>query len=221
MAKAQQTAFIMIDMQLGFIRPESALCVAGAAATVQACAKALGKARELNMPIFHVFREYAVDGSDVEPTRYATWLAGGKPLSAESAPHSSIDAPTELAPTPDEFLICKPRFSAFFGTDLHTLLQDHGVRNLVLTGTATPNCVRSTCYDALSYNYNVMIVEDCTSSRTASIQAANIADMAAIGAHIISCKEFCETGVESLRDIAAEQAAHVAKERALRRDLAN
>ena len=83
-------ALLQIDMQHGFIDADSPLCVAGAAATVPACAAALRRARELGMPVFHVVRDYAPDGSDVEAVRYGAWAAGGKPVSAGCADARSV-----------------------------------------------------------------------------------------------------------------------------------
>ena len=57
MIRPHEAAFILIDMQHGFLDATSSLCIAGAAATVPACAKALEQARELGMPVFHTVRE--------------------------------------------------------------------------------------------------------------------------------------------------------------------
>ena len=195
-------ALLQIDMQHGFIDADSPLCVAGAAATVPACAAALRRARELGMPVFHVVRDYAPDGSDVEAVRYGAWAAGGKPVSRGCADARSVEEPAELAPAPGDRVLTKPRFSAFFGTGLDLALRRLGVRTVVLTGTTTPNCIRSTGFDALSLGYNVVVVEDCTSSRTPEVQAANIEDMAFIGAHIMTCDEFCERGLANVADVA-------------------
>ncbi len=108
-------------------------------------------------------------------------------------------------------MLTKPRFSAFFGTGLDLALRRLGVRTVVLTGTTTPNCIRSTCFDALSLGYNVVVVEDCTSSRTPEVQAANIADMAHIGAQVITCAQFCDRGSADVQDVEAEVAAAVAQ----------
>lgn len=181
----KNTALIMIDMQNGFIDESSSLCIAQARASIPACAKALEFARNSELPIFHVRREYAADGSDVEPVRKAVWLEGGKPLTREGYDPKSIYPPEELEALPGETIIFKPRFSAFFDTDLDERLKALGVTSLMLIGTTTPNCIRTTCYDALSLNYDVTIVEDATSSRTSEVQKANIEDMAFIGAHIV------------------------------------
>ena len=201
MINPETAALIVIDMQRGFVDPDSALCVAGAAATVPACARALERARALGMPVFHAIRTYAADGSDVEATRREQWEAGGKPLSPACADARSCDEVEPLAPCGADRVLAKPRFSAFFGTQLDLVLRRLGVGTVVLMGTTTPNCIRTTCYDALSLDYNVVVLEDCTSSRTPAVQAANIEDMAFIGAHIMTCDEFCERGVTPVPDL--------------------
>lgn len=212
MIDSSQAALLIIDMQHGFIDTDSALCVAGAQATLPACTQAINQARKLTIPIFHICREYASDGSDVESTRFESWLAGGKPLSKACVAENSLDFPEEIAPKAGDRVVVKPRFSAFFATDLNETLRAKGINTVVLLGTTTPNCIRSSCYDALSLNYNVVVVEDCTSSRTPAVQATNIEDMAHIGAQIINTKEFCECGLANIRDVVGEHQRCVAKE---------
>ena len=190
--ETNNTAVLMIDMQMGFIDSDSSLCVAGARDSIPACARVLDAARESGIEVFHIRREYAADGSDVEPVRHDIWLEGGRPLCREGYDPKSLDPPHELAPLGGERIIFKPRFSAFFDTELHEILQGKGIDTIVLIGTTTPNCIRTTCYDGLSLNYNVVIVEDATSSRTVQVQRANIEDMAFIGAEIMSTDEFVD-----------------------------
>ena len=59
-----RSAFIIIDMENGFISPESVHCIAGARATVPACGRALEAARRKGRPVFFVKRIYRGDGSD-------------------------------------------------------------------------------------------------------------------------------------------------------------
>lgn len=201
MIEPEQTAVVMIDMQNGFIHERSPLHIAGARATIGACARVLEAARRSGMTIVHAVRSYAADGSDVEPCRYDAWLRG-KPLSAGCDPSIDDREPAELAPGDSDLVIVKPSFSAFFGTQLHETLKAAGIRTVVLTGTTTPNCIRSTCYDALSYGYNVAVVEDATSSRTEDVQRANIADMAFIGVFVLSSDAFCERLLADMDDTA-------------------
>ena len=102
MIDPRKAALIIIDMQHGFIDSSSALCVAGAAATVPACTRALNRARELGMPVFHAIREYAADGSDVEAARHRGWVEGGKPVSRACASPRTLDEYEPLAPQPGD-----------------------------------------------------------------------------------------------------------------------
>lgn len=69
------------------------------------------------------------------------------------------------------------------------ILRRLGVDTVILAGTTTPNCIRTSCYDALSLDYNVIVLSDCTSSVTQEVQDANLADMARVGAQIMTLNE--------------------------------
>lgn len=210
MIEPARAAFLLIDMQNGFIDGASPLCIAGAAATVPACAHALAAAREHGLAVFHVRRAYAADGSDVEAVRWEAWAEGGRPLS--SADPMSLSCPSELAPAPGEPVVVKPSWSAFFGTDLDVLLRARGIDTLVLAGTTTPNCVRSTAYDGLARGFNVAVLRDATSSRSPEAQEANLADMEAAGIQLIHTDDFAANGLLHVRDTEAEVARAVALE---------
>ena len=185
-------ALVVIDMQRGFLDPSSPLYIAGAAATVPACTRAIDCCHRAGVPVVFAVRHYRADGSDVERARYDVWAKGGKPLS-EMRPDSMSDAwPEEFRRAPADYVIVKPRFSAFFHTELDLILRRLGVRTLYLTGTTTPNCIRTTCYDGLSLDYNVGILTDCCSSNSEEIQQANMVDMANIGATLMTCAAFCD-----------------------------
>lgn len=210
MIEPARAAFLLIDMQNGFIDGASPLCIAGAAATVPACAHALAAAREHGLAVFHVRRAYAADGSDVEAVRWEAWAEGGRPLS--SADPMSLACPSELAPAPGEPVVVKPSWSAFFGTDLDALLRARGIGTLVLAGTTTPNCVRSTAYDGLARGFNVAVLRDATSSRSPEAQEANLADTEAAGIQLIHTDDFAANGLLHVRDTEAEVARAVALE---------
>lgn len=210
MTEPARAAFLLIDMQNGFIDGASPLCIAGAAATVPACAHALAAAREHGLAVFHVRRAYAADGSDVEAVRWKAWAEGGRPLS--SADPMSLACPSELAPAPGEPVVVKPSWSAFFGTDLDFLLRARGIGTLVLAGTTTPNCVRSTAYDGLARGFNVAVLRDATSSRSPEAQEANLADMEAAGIQLIHTDDFAANGLLHVRDTEAEAARALALE---------
>lgn len=193
-------ALVLIDMQNGFLDPASSLCIAGAAATVPACACALAAARARGVPVVYALRRYAADGSDVEAARVPAWLADRALSDACADPRCSADVPAAIAPQPGDTVLYKPRYSAFFGTGLDALLRARGVDTVLLAGTTTPNCIRSTCYDALSLDYNAVLLADCTSSRSEEVQRANLQDMVCAGALAIDAARFAARGVAGLPD---------------------
>lgn len=91
-----------------------------------------------------------------------------------------------------DYHIVKPRYSAFFATELDLILRRRGIRHLILAGTTTPNCIRTTCYDAISLDYAVTVLSDCTSSKAVEIQESNLRDMENVGAVITTSKELIQ-----------------------------
>ena len=65
---------------------------------------------------------------------------------------------------PNEILITKHRYSAFWGSSVDLVLRTNGIRTLVLTGIATEVCVESTARDAFFRDYQVVVPEDCVGS---------------------------------------------------------
>ena len=185
-----RSALLVIDMEQGFIDPASPLCIPMAAATVPAVARAVETARKKAIPVFFVKRLYRPDGSDVELTRWEGWRSVGRGMGPGSAGRLSGQAPEGLRPQPGDYTIIKPRWSSFYQTELDLILRRLEIRTVILTGTTTPNCIRTTAYDAVALDYNVVVLSDCTSSRTEAVQRANLEDMACVGMHIMTGAEF-------------------------------
>ncbi len=184
-----RSAYIIIDMQKGFVDESSAHCIRNARATIPACVRTMAMAREKGMPVIWVRRIYRADGSDVELTRYAGWAAGGKSMAPGV---DSCGWAEGLQPQAGDYIVTKPRWSAFFGTELDLILRRLNVRNVVLAGTTTPNCIRTTAYDAIALDYNVAVLRDCCSSQTEEIQRVNMEDMERVGAVVLDEKEFAD-----------------------------
>lgn len=196
-----RSALIVIDMENGFIDRKSPHCISGAAETVPACTKAICTARSIGVPVFFVKRIYRADGSDVELTRYESWKAGGRAMMPGSTGFNSAEAPDGLKPIPGDYTIIKPRWSAFFHTELDLILRRLDIKTVILAGTTTPNCVRTTAYDANSLEYNVIILEDCCSSQTREIQKANIEDLQRMGAVIMNSEKFQQYHPVTVHDL--------------------
>jgi nicotinamidase-related amidase len=70
-----------------------------------------------------------------------------------------------LRPMPDEPQIFKYRHSAFFGTELETVLRLRKIETLMLAGVGTPYCVESTARDAFARDFRTIVLADCTATR--------------------------------------------------------
>lgn len=185
----QQTALLVIDMQEGFLNPESPTYIPMAWETVPRCAAVQRKARELGIPVYFIIRKYAPDGTDVEFTRYFAWKEGGKPCSSPDGP-IGWNMPEAFEVLEGDTVLVKPRYSAFFNTHLDGILRRRGIDTVLVTGTTTPNCIRATVFDAISLDYNTVVLDDCTSSVNEEVQRVNMLGMQTIGAVIAHAADF-------------------------------
>ncbi|MFZ6990642.1 cysteine hydrolase family protein [Curtobacterium sp. RRHDQ66] len=90
----------------------------------------------------------------------------GRELDGAEGPHCiEGDAQTELAswldPRPEEFVIRKRRYSAFFGTELEIVLKAYRAGTLLLVGGLTDVCIHYTAADAHQHDYAVRVLTDC------------------------------------------------------------
>lgn len=53
---------------------------------------------------------------------------------------------------------------AFYQTDLHLILQNHGIKTLIVCGVTTEVCVTTTVREANDRGYECIIPEDCVGS---------------------------------------------------------
>jgi len=69
-----------------------------------------------------------------------------------------------LKPKKGDLLIEKPRFSAFFGTNLDTILNTYNIKFLFFTGCATNICVEASVRDAANLSYFPVLISDATAN---------------------------------------------------------
>lgn len=181
--KKNTNALLIIDMQNDFVLPDQPGRNNTAHEIVPAVSKCLQFARKEGWQVFHIVREYRLDGSDVENTRLESFLST---LKSAVPGTKGCEIVQELTPKDDEYRVVKPRFSAFMGTELDFMLRRLGVSNLFVTGTQIPNCVRATVYDGVSLEYKVYVVEDAISAKSADVAQANIIDMKNIGVSFLN-----------------------------------
>lgn len=74
----------------------------------------------------------------------------------------NTDIIAELQPEAGDVVLYKHRFSGFYQTELHEVLQSLGIDSLIFTGCTTSVCVDSTLRDAMFRDYRCVLLEDCT-----------------------------------------------------------
>jgi nicotinamidase-related amidase len=67
-----------------------------------------------------------------------------------------------LGPAKQDYYVLKPHRSGFYKTPLGLLLDELGVKELIITGAATDMCVLSTAHDAQMRKYKIRVPSDCT-----------------------------------------------------------
>jgi nicotinamidase-related amidase len=134
----------------------------------------LGVVRAMGIPVFFTTYFDAREDGVGRGRMRAPVMPGEK--SSPGGP-SGTDIVKDIAPSAQDFIIRKPRPSAFFGTRLVSLLNELQIDTLLVCGGTTSGCVRATVLDAYSYNYLTCVIEDCTFDRIESAHAVNLFDM--------------------------------------------
>ncbi|MCR4743587.1 MAG: cysteine hydrolase [Treponema sp.] len=179
------TALLVIDMQNDFVEKDGVLCVDGAKETIPCIQELIKYGRSKNWPIIYVIRQHLPDGSDVDYPRLPLFMNGKKGYCLPGT--RGCEIVKGLEPEAQDIIIIKKRNSAFFQTPLDMILRRLGIKNVVISGTQYPNCIRGSAVDAMSYDYNTIVCTDACSAKTKEVAQANIYDMKNMG---ISCITF-------------------------------
>lgn len=141
------------------------------------------EARRCRVPIIFTRVEYPAD-KNAEPARlFRKKIAGlscweaGNPLGAFTE---------ELSPKLGDMVVTKQFPSAFFGTNLAEELRGRSIDTLIIAGLTTSGCVRATAVDALCHGFAPLVVRDACGDRTPAIHEANLFDLGAKYADIIT-----------------------------------
>lgn len=173
-----ENVILVIDMENDFVLPGAPMQVAGAFSTLPAIKRFLEYGRANGWAVIYIYRIHRPSGVDAELFR-RHFFEEGHPFCIAGSKGAEI--PDEIAPEPGDYTITKQRFSAFFGTDLDIILRGLGTKNVYLTGTQYPNCVRSTAVDSMSLDYHTTVITDCCSAASDEVANANIFDLRNMG----------------------------------------
>ena len=100
--------------------------------------------------------------------------------------------PPSLQPLDGERIISKQFASAFFGTALTDILTTAAIDTLLITGLSTSGCVRATALDALQSGFAPFVVRDACGDRHSAPHDANLFDLQAKYAEVVSEGEAIE-----------------------------
>jgi maleamate amidohydrolase len=143
---------------------------------VREIAELLEVARPQGIPIVYTVMEQRRDFFDRAPANRARAKAGAK-LPTDLIGSYANEVVAEIAPAPEDIVITKPKPSAFFGTPLVSYLTYLQADTVILTGCVTSGCIRAAAVDASSYNYNVIVPEECVWDRGILAHKANLFDI--------------------------------------------
>ena len=188
----ENTALIVIDVTYGFTgRPGQTLeesieefataCGPVSWETMPRIRKLIDMFRELGRPV--IFTRSAPDD-----TPYTGRATKGTRLDRKSPPEHNI-IPDDIAPRDDEWVLEKTKASVFFQTPLASYLVRKKIDTVVVCGVSTSGCVRASVVDCMSNGFPTVVIDDCCFDRSHFAHCANLFDMNAKYASVISLAE--------------------------------
>ena len=179
-------AVLVVDFQCAFTEPEA---VAGADLTeqVEAARTLLDAARAKGLPVVFTTIGYEPHMKDA-----ALWPEKGPALLQLELGSHWVDIDPRLGRRDDEPVIVKKGASGFFGTNLASVLISQRVDTVILCGATTSGCVRATAVDLLQYGWPTLVPRECAGDRAQAPHEANLFDMQAKYADVVSLEEALE-----------------------------
>ena len=180
--RGSRPALVLVDFAHAYFDPEAPLYGGeGCVAARDHAIKLADTARVTGIPVIFTEVKYQPGGGD------------GGAFYAKVPALSCFDAGTDtqklvdgLDVGPDDLMITKQYPSAFFGTSLAATLQFIKIDTLIIGGLTTSGCVRATCIDSISSGFVTLIAEEACGDRAAGPHEANLFDMSAKYADLIS-----------------------------------
>ncbi|MGQ3177975.1 MAG: isochorismatase family protein [Blastomonas fulva] len=182
----QRPALLLIDFVQAYFDRDCVL-YADVEDALASAIRVRDAARSAGIPVIYtnvVYHPSLLDGGRfMQKTPLLKVFVEGSPMGAW---------PKGLEPSADEFVISKRYPSAFFGTSLAATLTAMGVDSVILTGLSTSGCVRATCVDTSSHGFIPIVVADACGDRHQAPHEANLFDMNAKYADVVSEAEVLE-----------------------------
>ena len=176
-------ALLLIDIVNAYFETDSPL-YAGVESIIAPCRALIDAARRASCPIIFTGVRYQAGGVDgghfYRKVAALRCFDEGNPL-AEFHP--------SLVPVAGDVVVIKQYASAFFGTSLASTLRALGCDSVIITGLSTSGCVRASALDALQHGFIPKVVREAVGDRLAAVHDANLFDLQAKYADVISLEE--------------------------------
>ncbi len=104
-------------------------------------------------------------------------------LLPKDRPDSHVVA--ELEAKDDEITILKTTDSALTGTNLRIILHNMGIKNVMVAGIFTDQCVSSTVRSLADESFNVVVVENCCAAATSELHIRELEIINMIYCHVV------------------------------------
>jgi nicotinamidase-related amidase len=166
-----KSALLVVDMQNFFMDPASPTYACGGAAILPNVTRLITAFRGAGRPVIYTRHVHHPDRLDVGIMGW--WWDG---MCVEGSPESRVVS--SISPLPNEKVVLKHRYSAFFDTDLATVLRCLKVEDLVISGMMTNMCCESTARDAYYRDYRVFFPADATGTINEEMHLASLLNLA-------------------------------------------
>jgi nicotinamidase-related amidase len=168
---SERSALLVVDMQVFFLDPASPTFTCGGEAILPNVQNLLYAFRQAARPV--IFTRHVHHPDHLDSGIMGWWWEG---MCLEGSPESEVHP--QLAPLPGEKQVLKHRYSAFYNTDLETVLRCLKVEDLVITGVMTNLCCESTARDAYIRDHRVFFLADGTGSVSEDLHLATLLNLA-------------------------------------------
>jgi len=95
----------------------------------------------------------------------------------------------EIKIEPEDTVLPKKRYSAFFETDLETTLRSREIQDLIISGVMTNLCCETTARDAFMRDYRVFFLIDGTATGRSELHIATLKNLGFGFAYLITTEE--------------------------------
>jgi nicotinamidase-related amidase len=167
----RSSCLLVVDMQNFFLDSGGPAFLPGGLAVLPNVSKLIQSFRKKKLPV--IYTAHGHKSKELDGGIMGCWWDG---MILEGTWEAEIHP--DLAPLPEEKIVYKHRYSAFYNTDLETVLKCSKVTDLVITGVMTNLCCESTARDAFFRDYRVFFPMDATGAVNEELHLATLKNLA-------------------------------------------